>query len=80
MCKYCDRDANLFTALAEVETCYCGILNDGLGGAAIVLHGRDYDENGDIVEEDNEKRVPIAFCPFCGRKLNPYSPAEWVVG
>ncbi len=78
MCKYCDRDESLSTTLAKTNDGYCGILNDGLGGAAIVLHTRDYDGDGDIVDEDNEKRVPIAFCPFCGRKLTPYNPAEWV--
>lgn len=80
MCKYCSHNvANGFAfhpvndtdedidALGN-EGAYDGIEVSEDGTASLYLFFKTLDSDGD--EYIIERRTEIAYCPFCGRKLN----------
>ena len=80
MCKYCSHNvANGFAfhpvndtdedidALGN-EGAYDGIEVAEDGTASLYLFFKTFDSDGD--EYIIERRTEIAYCPFCGRKLN----------
>ena len=80
MCKYCSHNvANGFAfhpvndtdedidALGN-EGAYDGIEVAEDGTASLYLFFKTFDSDGD--EYIVERRTEIAYCPFCGRKLN----------
>lgn len=66
MCKYCDyENATLpwFETINDADCAYDGISVNEDGVPSLYLFNEDY--KGDYEEIE----TPIAYCPFCGRKL-----------
>ena len=79
MCKYCEKSATILATVGNAEmlddkditaeTSMCSRINDE-GNKEYYLHTIMYygTLNGRVGTND-DKMVPIKFCPFCGRKF-----------